>query len=127
MVQLPITPGNLVTSVLAGMTVALLAGLVPAIQAAREEPADTVRRIPFRASWIYRAMQAAGSIVIIQLGLLCIAVRGQFTTRGRAGVYPEISAGRHRFTVRFMNQRDVNTRPVQTGVDVPFQLQCCAL
>lgn len=44
-----------------------------------------------------------------------------------AGVYPEISAGRHRFTVRFMNQRDVNTRPVQTGADVPFQLQCCAL
>lgn len=44
-----------------------------------------------------------------------------------AGVYPEISAGRHRFTVRFMSQRDVNTRPTQTGADVPFQLQCCAL
>ena len=44
-----------------------------------------------------------------------------------AGVYPEISAGRHRFTVRFMSQRDVNTRPSQTAVDVPFQLQCCAL
>jgi cell division protein ZapD len=44
-----------------------------------------------------------------------------------AGVYPEISAGRHRFTVRFMTQRDVNTRPTQTGADVPFQLQCCAL
>ncbi|MGQ0586652.1 MAG: cell division protein ZapD [Gammaproteobacteria bacterium] len=43
------------------------------------------------------------------------------------GVYPEISAGRHRFTVRFMNQRDVNTRPTQTSADVPFQLQCCAL
>ena len=44
-----------------------------------------------------------------------------------AGVYPEISAGRHRFTVRFMTQRDVNSRPVQTTADVPFQLQCCAL
>jgi cell division protein ZapD len=44
-----------------------------------------------------------------------------------AGVYPEISAGRHRFTVRFMTQRDVNSRPVQTTVDVPFQLQCCTL
>lgn len=44
-----------------------------------------------------------------------------------AGAYPEISAGRHRFTVRFMTQRDVNTRPVQTSADVPFQLQCCAL
>jgi len=44
-----------------------------------------------------------------------------------AGVYPEISAGRHRFTVRFMTQRDVNTRPAQTAADVPFQLQCCTL
>jgi cell division protein ZapD len=44
-----------------------------------------------------------------------------------AGVYPEISAGRHRFTVRFMSQRDVNTRPTQTTGDIPFQLQCCTL
>jgi cell division protein ZapD len=44
-----------------------------------------------------------------------------------AGVYPEISAGRHRFTVRFMAQRDVNARPAQAAADIPFQLQCCAL
>ena len=29
--------------------------------------------------------------------------------------------------MRFMTQRDVNTRPVQTTADVAFQLQCCAL
>ncbi|HUR40691.1 MAG TPA: cell division protein ZapD [Verrucomicrobiae bacterium] len=44
-----------------------------------------------------------------------------------AGVYPEISAGRHRFTVRFMIQRDVNARPTQATSDIPFQLQCCTL
>lgn len=44
-----------------------------------------------------------------------------------AGVYPEISAGRHRFTVRFMSQRDVNARSTQSGDDIPFQLQCCVL
>ena|SRR5689334_13991220 len=44
-----------------------------------------------------------------------------------AAVYPEISAGRHRFTVRFMSQRDVNARPTQTAGDIPFQLQCCTL
>jgi cell division protein ZapD len=42
-------------------------------------------------------------------------------------VFPEISAGRHRFTVRFMVQRDVNSRAAQTGADIAFQLQCCAL
>lgn len=41
--------------------------------------------------------------------------------------FPEISAGRHRFTVRFMSQRDICARASQTGSDVPFQLQCCSL
>lgn len=44
-----------------------------------------------------------------------------------AGVYPEISAGRHRFTVRFMDSGDVNARSLQATVDIHFQLQCCAL
>lgn len=42
-------------------------------------------------------------------------------------VYPEISAGRHRFTVRFMGLRDVNIRSQQSAQDIPFQLQCCVL
>jgi cell division protein ZapD len=44
-----------------------------------------------------------------------------------AGVYPEISAGRHRFTVRFMSFGDVNARSQQASGDIPFELQCCAL
>lgn len=44
-----------------------------------------------------------------------------------AGVYPEISAGRHRFTVRFMGARDVNSRAQQAQQDIAFQLQCCVL
>lgn len=44
-----------------------------------------------------------------------------------AGVFPEISAGRHRFTVRFMSQRDIHSRPVQATTDIPFQMQCCTL
>lgn len=44
-----------------------------------------------------------------------------------AKVYPEISAGRHRFTVRFMAMRDINSRSHQTAQDVSFRMQCCAL
>ncbi|HEX4895292.1 MAG TPA: cell division protein ZapD [Solimonas sp.] len=44
-----------------------------------------------------------------------------------AGVYPEISAGRHRFTVRFMSARDVNIRAQQAQERIDFQLQCCVL
>ncbi len=41
--------------------------------------------------------------------------------------YPEISAGRHRFTVRFMCPGDLQTRPVQTQEDVVFNLLRCAI
>jgi len=41
--------------------------------------------------------------------------------------FPEISAGKHRFSVRFMEQSDSRYRPVQTDSDVEFRLQCCTL
>lgn len=41
--------------------------------------------------------------------------------------YPEISAGRHRFTLRFMNACDVNTRSQQRVGDLHFLMQCCHL
>src|SRR3546814_8754084 len=42
-------------------------------------------------------------------------------------VYPEISAGRHRFTVRFMAMRELSARAQQSQSDIDFQLQCCNL
>jgi cell division protein ZapD len=41
--------------------------------------------------------------------------------------FPEISAGKHRFSVRFMEQPDTMCRPNQTDADVKFKLQCCTL
>jgi cell division protein ZapD len=41
--------------------------------------------------------------------------------------YPEISGGKHRFTVRFMEQPSTNTRPKQTNENVEFELHCCVL
>jgi len=41
--------------------------------------------------------------------------------------FPEISAGKHRFSVRFMEQADTMCRPNQTDADVEFKLQCCTL
>ena len=65
-------------------------------------------------------------------GMFVYAPHGEYqlvrvSVAAEAAVYPEISAGRHRFTVRFMNQRDVNTRPAQAAADVAFHLQCCTL
>lgn len=43
------------------------------------------------------------------------------------GFYPEVSAGRYRYSMRFMHQPDVDSRAQQVTRDVPFQLQCCWL
>ncbi len=39
--------------------------------------------------------------------------------------FAEISAGRHRFTVRFMQCQDSASRPVQADEDIEFDLLCC--
>lgn len=40
--------------------------------------------------------------------------------------FAEISGGKHRFTVRFLEQR-LEERPVQTRDDIPFGLTCCII
>jgi cell division protein ZapD len=42
-----------------------------------------------------------------------------------AGFYPEISAGQHRFTVRFLRWRGVDERPLQVNQGVRFLLALC--
>jgi len=41
--------------------------------------------------------------------------------------FPEISGGKHRFTIRFMEQTSTSSRPVQTKNAVEFELHCCIL
>lgn len=45
----------------------------------------------------------------------------------REGVYPEISAGRHRSTIRFMEQTGPDLRVSQTKRNIPFGMACCRL
>ena len=40
-------------------------------------------------------------------------------------LYPEISGSQHRFTVRFLEWSTIDSRAVQTGHDVPFELSIC--
>jgi len=44
-----------------------------------------------------------------------------------AECFPEISGGRHRFTIRFLEQHNPNRRAVQSTADVAFELACCAI
>lgn len=49
------------------------------------------------------------------------------TVAAHLPVYPEISAGKHRFSVRFMSLPDVHTRQQQSLENIPFTMQCCVL
>ncbi len=42
-----------------------------------------------------------------------------------AGLYPEISGGHHRCTIRFLTWNGLTSRPTQTQADVPFVLSRC--
>ena len=42
-------------------------------------------------------------------------------------IFPEISGGRHRFSIRFMEQSNPRTRATQSIRDIPFQLACCVI
>jgi cell division protein ZapD len=43
------------------------------------------------------------------------------------GLFPEISGGKHRCSVRCLTQASTQTRPVASDRDVSFELQCCVL
>ena len=47
------------------------------------------------------------------------------TLNGDSRLFPEISGSQHRFTVRFLEWSSIDSRAVQTGHDVPFQLSIC--
>lgn len=40
--------------------------------------------------------------------------------------YPEISAGKHRISIRFLNHTDPDENPSQINRDVNFKLSCCS-
>lgn len=40
-------------------------------------------------------------------------------------LFPECSAGKHRFSIRFLEQTDPNSSPKQTQTDIEFKLACC--
>ncbi len=74
-----------------------------------------------------RMVTAAGGLYQQQIesGTQCQIVR--VVMPSNADVYPEISGGKHRFTVRFYTQMNTASRATQAEQDIRFELQCCGL
>jgi putative ABC transport system permease protein len=73
--------GLMVVAVLSGTLVADLAALVPAMQAAGEEPADAVRRVPRRSLLLYALLQIAGMVLLLGAGFLLAGFRQDLPER----------------------------------------------
>ena len=71
----------MLTAVAAGVLTTILAALVPALQAASEEPADAVRRVPLVFHFLYRVLQLSGSGLLMGGGLACVVVRDYLPLR----------------------------------------------
>jgi cell division protein ZapD len=61
----------------------------------------------------------------IESNLSCQLIRVILPSASR--YYPEISGGKHRFTIRFMEESSTEIRSSQTKNDVDFELHCCIL
>ena len=63
---------------------------------------------------------------VAALGTTCVETP-RLVVPVTSGVFPEISAGRHRMTIRFLERHEPNLRPQQTKRDIGFKLVCCQL
>ena len=55
----------------------------------------------------------------------CLLIR--IILNSESNIYPEISAGKHRFSVRFFKTNNPEQRSEQILQDIPFKLSCCIL
>ncbi|MFO0846386.1 MAG: ABC transporter permease, partial [Gemmataceae bacterium] len=68
-------------AVVSGTLVAVFAALVPALQAAGEEPADAVRRVPRRQALLFAVLQIAASLLLLLAGFAMARYREQLPAR----------------------------------------------
>ncbi|HZV06340.1 MAG TPA: FtsX-like permease family protein [Gemmataceae bacterium] len=83
--SLQVAPSLLGVALLAGVGTAMLAALIPALQAASEEPAAAVRRVPHNARLRHRLLHIASILFLVLAGVACVAGR-EYLPR-RAGVF----------------------------------------
>ncbi|MSR52211.1 MAG: FtsX-like permease family protein [Gemmataceae bacterium] len=68
-------------AIAAGLVTALFAALVPALQAASDEPADAVRRAPSKPARLVRYSHRSACFVLVLAGLTTVFLRDQLPSR----------------------------------------------
>ncbi len=70
--RLTLDPWTMGLALCSGLLTTVAAALVPAVQAASEEPADVVRRAPSSHRLLYRIIQACVPLLLLLAGLACV-------------------------------------------------------
>ena len=76
----------------------------------------TPERLVAKAGFFQRNLDPSAPVQLIRISIHTVS-----------SCFPEISAGKHRFSVRFLEPRNLELRPKQTQGDVQFDLAICAL
>lgn len=76
-----VSPLMVASALAAGILTAVVAAIIPAVQASRENPADAVRRMPTHPTITYRLVQIGASGSFFLLGLACILLRNALPVR----------------------------------------------
>jgi putative ABC transport system permease protein len=79
------TPLMMAQAAAAGVATAIVASLLPALRAAREQPADVVRRLPPAQRLGGRVLHLAASLALVAAGAACVA--GREALPPRVGTY----------------------------------------
>jgi putative ABC transport system permease protein len=79
--RVPLTSLTIALAVAAGPLTAVLAALIPAMQAAREEPADAVRRVPVVVAVLFRVLHVGVTLLLLGAGLGCVLFRDSLPQR----------------------------------------------
>jgi putative ABC transport system permease protein len=77
--QLTVATG--VFAVVGGLVTALFAALIPSLQAASDQPADAVRRVPSSAGRRLRLIHRAMCVALVLAGIVTFLIRDQLPTR----------------------------------------------
>jgi putative ABC transport system permease protein len=83
--SLPVPPSLMGVALLAGVCTAMLAALIPALQAASEEPAAAVRRVPPSGRLRHRILHLSSILFLVLAGVASVIWRDHLPRR--AGVF----------------------------------------
>ncbi|HEV3237912.1 MAG TPA: FtsX-like permease family protein, partial [Gemmataceae bacterium] len=79
--DLVVSRSNIIAGMIAGLITSLIAAWIPSAQAASQEPADAVRRVPPSPGLFHRLLQVSACVLLVLVGTLAIYFKNRLPER----------------------------------------------